>query len=166
MDGEGYIVMKTATLIAVALAFSAAQGCSQRSNTEGGETGPQSAGETEAAEPGEPTTCPILGSRNWKAWVNAEPGDDAEATLVVEGEIDAPTPGYTFSWEPGMADRSAVPMQRLHLTAAPPDGVVAQVITTESVRYEGPAIAQDYRGVAVMCGEELLAEITEVTTAE
>jgi len=65
-----------------------------------------------------------------------------------------------------MADRSAIPLQRLHLTATPPDGMAAQVITTETVRYEGPAIAENYRAVAVMCGDVLLADITDVTTAQ
>lgn len=158
--------MKSISLAAIASVFLAAQGCSQSPNTQGDEPASQNGGEAEMAEAGEPTTCPIAGSRSWKAWVNPTPGSEGEATLVVEGEVDTPTPGYTFSWEAGMADRSAVPMQRLHLAVTPPDGMVAQVITTESVRYEGPAIAENYRGVAVMCGEELLAEIADVTTAQ
>lgn len=161
-------------LLFLATAFAFTAGCSQPPETssnetetgDGVETGAEDmAAETEMPEAGEPTTCPITASRDWKAWVNAMPGPDAGATLIVEGVVDTPTAGYTFSWEAGMADRSATPLQRLHLTATPPDGMAAQVITTETVRYEGPAIAENYRAVAVMCGEVLLADITDVTTA-
>ena len=34
------------------------------------------------------------------------------------------------------------------------------------VRYEGPAIAQQYRAVRIMCGGQQLAEITDIVTAQ
>lgn len=110
--------------------------------------------------------CPVIDSRNWSAWVNAMPGPDAKITLHVTGEIDLPTPGYEISWQAGMADRSMTPVQRLMLTLTPPDGMVAQVITTETVKYEGPALVKTYGGVIVMCGGEALAEIDDVTLAQ
>ena len=110
--------------------------------------------------------CPVLDSRNWTAWVNAMPGPDASPTLHVTGDVDMPTPGFVFEWREGIADRSATPVQRLTLTATPPDGMVAQVLTTETVRYEGPALVTNYGGVIVMCGGEPLAEITDVTVAQ
>ncbi|PQA89039.1 hypothetical protein CW354_03565 [Marinicaulis flavus] len=139
----------------------ALSGCAQQASSPGADA-------PSGEEPAMPDNgdCPVIDSRDWKAWVNAMPGPGAETTLIVEGAVDMPTPGYTFSWEAGMADRSAVPAQRLHLTATAPDGMVTQVITTENVRYEGPAIAKEYRAAAVMCGDELLAEITDVVTAE
>ncbi|WDI32038.1 hypothetical protein PUV54_02390 [Hyphococcus flavus] len=149
------MIMKFSTPFIVASAFIAAQACSNNVETPDGDL----------PDAGQPTTCPIVDSRGWKAWVNAMPGPDAQRTLIVMGEVDTPTPGYTFEWSVGVADRSAIPMQRLHLTATPPDGMAAQVITTEEVRYDGPAIAEQYRAVVVMCGEELLADITDVTVA-
>ncbi len=122
--------------------------------------------EDEMADGGEATDCPVIDSRNWSAWVNAMPGPDAKLTLHVAGEIDLPTPGYNISWQEGMADRSMTPVQRLMLTATPPDGMVAQVITTENVKYEGPALVKTYGGVIVMCGGEPLAEIDDVVVAE
>ncbi len=152
------------SFVAVSFLF-ALSGCAQPASSpdEGSEAAAPS--EEEAAMP-DKGDCPVIASRDWTAWVNAMPGPGAEATLIVEGAVDMPTPGYVFSWEAGMADRSAIPTQRLHLTATPPDGMVAQVITTETVRYDGPAIAKNYSGVMVMCGGELLAEITEIMTAE
>lgn len=162
--------MKLFTGIATASVFVLAQACSQPDDSASEQTNEENTeaaeSETYVAEAGEPTTCPIVSSRDWTAWVNAMPGPDAQATLIVEGVVDTPTPGYAFSWEVGVADRSAIPMQRLHLSATPPDGMAAQVITTGPVRYQGPAIAQRYRAVVVMCSEEMLAEITDVATAQ
>jgi hypothetical protein len=42
---------------------------------------------------------------------------------------------------------------------------VAQVLTTASVRYQGPAISMTYRAVRIMCGGRALAEITDVPVA-
>ena len=94
------------------------------------------------------------------------PGPDSRHTLHVSGEVDMPTPGYAFEWRVSAADRSATPVQRLLLTATPPDGMAAQVITTETVRYQGPAIAKLYKGILVMCGARVLADIPDVSIAE
>ena len=110
--------------------------------------------------------CPVIESRNWSAWVNAMPGPDAKLTLHVTGEVDLPTPGYEVSWREGMADRSATPVQRLMLTLTPPEGMVTQVITTETVNYEGQALTKTYGGVIVMCGGAPLATIDAVVTAQ
>ena len=110
--------------------------------------------------------CPVLESSDWTAWVSAMPGPDATPTLHVTGKADMPTPGYRFSVEAGMADRSAMPVQRLILTATAPDGMVTQVVTTETVEYSGPAITTTYGGVMIMCGGEALAEITDVMVAQ
>ncbi|WP_375207202.1 hypothetical protein [Hyphococcus sp.] len=121
--------------------------------------------ETGAPDGDDAMACPVIDSRDWAAWVNAMPGPDAKLTLHVAGEIDLPTPGYDISWQAGMADRSMTPVQRLILNLTPPDGMVAQVITTETVKYEGPALVENYGGVIVMCGGAPLAEITDVTVA-
>lgn len=161
--------MKADIGAAVAFSILAAFGCSPASDTEtdagARERATEVSGDMKLAEAGETDACPVIESRGWRAWVDAMPNPDAAATLFVEGEVDMPTPGYSFAWEVGMADRSAVPTQRLHIKATPPDGMTAQVVTTETVRYEGPAIAQSYRSVIVMCGEDVLAEATPVLTA-
>ena len=110
--------------------------------------------------------CPLIESRAWAAWVNAMPGPGATRQLIVTGEIVLPTPGYQITLTAGAADRSATPVQQLILNAAPPSGVVAQVLTTESVRYQGPAISMQYRGVRILCGGKMLTEIMDVPVAQ
>jgi hypothetical protein len=109
--------------------------------------------------------CAVIANRAWSAHINAMPGPGAQRTLIVSGEIDLPTPGYTASLDLGPADRSAIPVQQLTVNTAAPTTIVAQVVTPYPVRYEGPAIAEQYRAVRIMCGGEPLAEITEIVVA-
>lgn len=115
--------------------------------------------------PGRPGTCAVIESRSWQAWVNAMPGPNAKASLIVVGEIVLPTPGYTATLTAGMADKSMRPVQQLILDLTPPAGPVAQVLTPVSVRYEGPAISMQYRGVRIMCGGAMLTEVDDVPVA-
>ncbi len=94
------------------------------------------------------------------------PGPGATRELIATGEIVLPTPGYRATLSAGAADRSATPVQQLILDLTPPSGPVAQVLTTESVRYQGPAISMRYRAVRIMCGGQMLAEITDVPVAQ
>lgn len=127
------------------------------------ESGAQPADESTGAQS---MNCPVIDSRNWEAWINAMPGPDAQRTLIVVGEVDLPTPGFDVNVTPGRADRSAVPTQHAILSATPPDGVVAQVVTSYPVRLETPAIADNYTAVIVRCGDDVLAEITEIVVAQ
>ncbi len=110
--------------------------------------------------------CAAIANRNWTAHINAMPGPGAQRTLIVSGEVDLPTPGYTVSLDLGPADRSAIPVQQLVVNTTAPTGIVAQVVTPYPVRYEGPAIAQQYTAVRIVCGGQQLAEITEIITAQ
>jgi hypothetical protein len=116
------------------------------------------------APPQQSASCPVIDSRNWSAHINAMPGPGAQRTLIVSGEVDLPTPGYGVTLAAGAADRSAIPVQQLILDAQAPGGMTTQVVTAHQVRYDGPAIAQQYRAVRVMCGRRELAEL-EVTVA-
>lgn len=149
--------MKAMTLLAAALGALALAGCQPATPPE---TPPA---ETAAA----PAPCAVSESRNWTAHINAMPGPNAQRTLIVAGEVDLPSPGYTLALNEGPADRSAIPMQTLNLVVTPPpEGVMsAQVITPTAVNYSGPAIAEQYRGVRVICEGNQLAEI-EVTVAQ
>ena len=66
----------------------------------------------------------------------------------------------------GIADRAMPPGQHVHLDFAAPDGVVAQVITTQEVAYEGEAVYDAYRVITVHCGDKTLAEIADIPTAQ
>lgn len=111
------------------------------------------------------SSCPVIDSRDWAAWVNAMPGPDAVRTLIVTGEVDMPTPGYSIDITLGPADRMMPPGQYLDLSVTPPDGMVAQVVTPMPVRFETPAVYPEYRKIVVRCGGTLLAEITDVPVA-
>ncbi len=119
---------------------------------------------TPTPTPPQASNCPVIDGRNWSAHINAMPGPNAQRTLIVSGEVDLPTPGYAVSLTAGAADRSAIPVQQIVLTANGLGGIVPQVVTTYPVRYDGPAIAQQYRAVRVMCAGRQLAEL-DVTVA-
>ena len=119
-----------------------------------------------ANEMNQPNDCPVVASRNWQAWINAIPGPDAVRTLNVTGEVDLPTPGYEIEVIAGPADRSAIPTQRLIIKTTPPSGMVTQVVTPETVSYAGPTIAQQYRAIMVLCGDQMIGEITDIPLAQ
>ncbi len=107
--------------------------------------------------------CPVLGSRSWAARLETASGPGSSgATLVITGEVDLPTPGYKLTMTDGPADRMMPPSQRFRLTATPPSGMVAQVVTSSPVEYRGKAFSQSYRSVIVLCGERALATIADV----
>jgi len=110
-----------------------------------------------AAESGD---CPVIDSADWRATVGPVEGAEGPQ-LVVTGTVTMPTPGWTVLLERGPADRSALPVQRLRLTASRPEGVVIQVLDEVEVRAVLPALAA-YRGVAVDCGDLVLVELSEV----
>jgi hypothetical protein len=145
----------------MACAIAALAACGQTNATTDPSPAPAPVAEASAA-----SACAVIANRNWTAHINAMPGPGAQRTLIVSGEVDLPTPGYTIATDLGPADRSAIPVQQLILNITPPSGIVAQVVTPTPVRYEGPAIAQQYRVVRVMCGGAQLAEITDIVTAQ
>ncbi len=106
--------------------------------------------------------CNVLASRDWEAWINKMPGPDAVPTVHVVGKVDVATPGYTFTWSVGPMDRSATPALRLRLSAAKPDGMVNQVITTEEVKYEGPVPGAGISRVIIGCGTVSIGEVRNV----
>lgn len=118
--------------------------------------------EPETSETEPMAECPVIESANWVAYVDRMPGPGATPTLRIRGEVTLPTPGYTFVWREGIADRMMPPAVRFVLTPTPPEGPVIQVLTTEAVTYDGPALASGYRSVFVLCGDQVLAEITDV----
>lgn len=117
-------------------------------------------GDTPVAE-----TCAIRESRDWEAWVNRMPGPDATPSIHVAGKVDVPTGGYSFDWEVGPMDRSMTPALKLKLIPMKPDGMATMAITTEDVHYTGPLAGTAYRSITVTCGDETLAEITEIPDA-
>lgn len=120
-----------------------------------------------------PEACPVIESRDWRAWIDAMPrvvqdGQSrvaAAPTLHVTGVVDLPTPGYEATWRVGAADRMMPPGQHLHLSLTSPSGMVTQVVTPTQVRYRGEASYPNYRVIIVHCGDDVLAEIGDIITA-
>lgn len=107
--------------------------------------------------------CPVLGSRGWSATLDKMPGPDAGAgTLSISGEVDLPTPGYSVTLVAGPADRMLPPSQRFRLTATPPGGMTAQVVTPTPVAYRAKADYPAYRSIVILCGDRALATITDI----
>ena len=120
---------------------------------------PQAVAAAPSEEPA--MTCPVIDSRNWKAWTAS---DGTGMTLYVSGEVDLPTPGYAATLRFGASDRAMPPGQIVHLDLAAPDGLVAQVVTATPVAGETPGAYPEYRSLTVLCGETSLATIAPVGT--
>jgi hypothetical protein len=116
--------------------------------------------------PGEPGggNCPILGSSDWAAWINAMPGPNAGPRLIITGRVTVPTGGYTLSLERGPLHESQPPVQQVLLRVRPPSGPATQALVTQGVRGEWPAL-EAYGGVTVRCEGQLLADIRPVERA-
>ncbi len=110
-------------------------------------------------------SCPVVENSGWKAWVNRMPGPGAAPTLIVEGQVTLPSAGYTVELKLGRADRSAIPVQQLILEASAPAGQPAQVLTPQTARIDTPAIAGKYKAVQIVCGGDVIAEITDIPDA-
>lgn len=108
--------------------------------------------------------CPIASSANWKAWVNAMPGPGASPKLIAEGQVTAPTGGYTFAWR-DLRVMESNPVQAVaDLEALPPDGPATQALETHDLRGEWP-IDPPVGSLTITCGNRTLARIAPVETA-
>lgn len=104
--------------------------------------------------------CPVQSSRDWSAHLlPAETG----YTLVLRGTVDLPTPGYRVTWAEGPMDRALPPGWRLILTATPPEGATAQVITPTRVEARFETGEPRLRVVYVVCEGEGLAELPDIS---
>lgn len=69
-------------------------------------------------------------------------------SLLVTGQFVAPTPGYALSVAENAVQEGATILE-LVLTATPPGGVVAQVVTPTAVEYADPDFAACPYGVSI-----------------
>ena len=116
-------------------------------------------------QPPVPAACPITGSRDWRAWINAMPGPGAQPKLMVTGTVLAQTGGYSFAFEPYLQVRESYPAQAFAtLQATAPQGPATQAITAHDLRWEWP-VSQEIGSVEIRCGSDTLATIAPVETA-
>lgn len=147
-----------AATIGLAMGLAACAPVSKPSEPLASDSGAQTAKQPDATV----NPCPAIASRNWSAWLSAMPGG-GDVRLTISGEVDLPTPGFKVSWTEGPADRAMPPSQRFSLALTPPEGMVAQVITPTTVKYEGKATYPAYRSIIVRCGNKVLATIADIS---
>lgn len=154
--------MKVALFLSIALlAGCAATDAPAPDNANGGPYPP-----THHAPPPDVSSadCPVTGSGNWQAWVNAMPGPDSTPKLIVTGDVTVPTGGYSFGWTDLRIAESYPVQVFVRLTASPPSGPATQAVTTQQARGEWP-VSPPVGAVTVQCGGTTLARIAPVETA-
>ena len=108
--------------------------------------------------------CPIVGSSDWRAWVNAMPGPNARPTLIITGKVTVPPGGYRFTWR-DMRVMESYPVQvAIDLQSIPPAGPATQAVVTHDIRGEWP-ISPPVGSMTILCGDMVLARIAPVETA-
>ncbi len=108
--------------------------------------------------------CPVTGSSDWAAWINAMPGPNARPKLIVTGKVTVPTGGYRIDWA-DMRIAESYPVQIFaDLRVVPPSGPATQAVMTHEVRGEWP-VDPPVGAFTVRCGSRVLARISPVETA-
>lgn len=114
----------------------------------------------------DPASCPIYETRDWNAFI--EPVDTGEAPYVLQvaGTVDLPNPSYEVAFRPGPMDRRRPPALTIFLDAKAGDGAALQVIDQRMVEYRFETPISNFRAVRIVCGDRLLAEISDASLAE
>lgn len=116
--------------------------------------------------PREPVSCPIAGSSDWAAWVNAMPGPNAGPTLIATGKVTTETGGYRVAFDPDLIVRESYPVQVVAtLRVVPPTGGATQAVVTHDVRGGWKAPGEPVGSFEIRCGGDVLARISPVETA-
>lgn len=140
---------------------------SQTQQSPAATTEPTTATQSTSAAGAIASTCPIMGSENWKAHVNAMPGPGRKPQLGVSGIIITNTAGYQFRLERKATDFNPK-IATVELIVTEPTGMVAQVITKTQVSGTFDATGASTAGydqVTVTCRGKELAVIDDVTIA-
>ena len=111
------------------------------------------------------SACRVLGSSDWKARVelfpSASPKPYLRRRLIVTGKVTTAGSGIYVSLAEGPVSRLDDPVQQVLVrTEGSPQAGAAPVV--HNVRAVFPAL-DHYGGVAVRCGDGIIAEIRDVT---
>lgn len=111
--------------------------------------------------------CHVTEDRNWRAWVNKQPGPDrpVNGTLHVTGQVDFPATGYTWTLTRSATDDMAGTTVRLDLNTVAPSANEGEPVSVD-VDYAAEAGPQTYTEVSVYCGRAVLTTITEVEVVQ
>ena len=111
-----------------------------------------------------PASCPVVGSSDWQAWVNAMPGPNSRPKLIATGKVTVPTGGYSFRWGAPRVMESYPVQVSVELIPVPPAGPASQALVTHDVRGEWP-MTPPVGAFSVTCGGRALARVSPVETA-
>lgn len=117
-----------------------------------------------SADPAPQGQCPLADTGGWAAWIDAMPGPNAGPTLIVTGQVTAPTGGYRPKLELEQVAESHPVQVFARLHPNPPEQGATQAIVTHDVRGEWP-MGQQVGSVAIRCGDSVIASIAPVETA-
>ncbi|NNE40770.1 MAG: hypothetical protein HKN14_07615 [Marinicaulis sp.] len=109
--------------------------------------------------------CPVVDSRDWSAKIDAKQDPDAPR-LLVRGVIDLPTPDWRAQLRETHSDRAMPPGVHFAIDFTPPEGPVAQVVTSRHLTHVSHAADHGYRSITIHCGDQALAELTDIPTME
>lgn len=143
------IVRKIKVVLVLGLALVGVAGCSAEN---------KNVAEEDLSTEG--SMCSILSSSNWQAFIEEVVG--GSYTLSITGDVETPTPGYVVSFTMGKTDRAAIPAQNIEVNTKPPEGMVAQVLTTSAVEFKTKTPFKKYRRVSLYCGGDLLVAMDDV----
>ena len=115
------------------------------------------------AQSGERGACPIAGSSDWWAGVDAMPGP-RPPRLIVTGKVTTPSGGYRLALERGPVQEIDPPVQQVNLVVRPPSGGATDALVVHEVRGEFPALER-YGAVTISCSNTVLADIRNVGRA-
>jgi hypothetical protein len=118
------------------------------------------------AAPAGPAACPIIGSSEWTAWVDAMPSVPPSKTglLIVKGKVTVPTGGYRIEWGDFRVAESYPVQVFADLRVIAPAGPATQAIVTHDVTRGWP-MHPPVGSLTIRCGNRVLARIAPVETA-
>jgi len=108
--------------------------------------------------------CPIIGSSDWTAWVDAMPGPNSHPKLVVTGKVQVPTGGYRLALHLGPVAESYPVQVTVILDVVRPTGPASQAIVTHDVNGSWP-VASPIGSITIRCGRQMIGRIDEIVTA-
>lgn len=108
--------------------------------------------------------CPVVGSSDWMAHVDAMPGPNDNPRLIVSGKVTVPTGGYRVALRMGQVAESYPVQVTVHLDAQPPAGPATQALVTHDVRGSWPS-EERVGSVTIRCGKRVLARLDGIETA-
>jgi hypothetical protein len=108
--------------------------------------------------------CPIIGSSDWAARVDAMPGPGSHPKLIVTGKVQVPTGGYRLALRLGPVAESYPVQVTIILDAVRPAGPAAQAIVTHDVNGSWP-VAPPIGSMTIRCGRQVIGRVDEIVTA-